>query len=298
MGAKPALAHRAPTAANKIGRITGGFYGSSELVDAYSAVMHDIDFAMDLARAAGKVVQDWSLAAGDTHFKGAVNPVTAADRAAERLMIEMIERGRPSDGVVAEEGGLRPGERTWILDPIDGTVNFLHGIPHVAVSVGLIDGDGPLVGVILDVFKKEMFTAIRGGGSELDGSAISVSRATDLSASLVATGFPYDRQERSDEYGRSIAAGLHNCQGVRRNGSAALDLAWVAVGRFDAYWEFQVQPWDMAAGVLLVTEAGGTVTDARGQSIDVTKPSSILASNEHVHQPMLDMLGPVIPTGY
>jgi myo-inositol-1(or 4)-monophosphatase len=281
-----------------MGRITGGFYGSSGKVDPYSVVMHDIDFAMDLARAAGKVVQDWSLAAGDTHFKGAVDPVTAADRAAERLMIEMIERGRPADGVVGEEGGLRTGERTWILDPIDGTVNFLHGIPHVAVSVGLIDGDGPLVGVVLDVFKREMFTAVRGGGSELDGSAISVSRATDLSASLVATGFPYDRQERADEYGRAVAAGLHNCQGLRRNGSAALDLAWVAVGRFDAYWEFQVQPWDMAAGVLLITEAGGSVTDVHGQPIDVTQRSSILASNQHIHQPVLDMLEPVIPTGY
>lgn len=261
-------------------------------------MMNDIEFAMDLARAAGKVVHDWSLAAGDTHFKGAVNPVTAADRAAERLMIEMIERGRPLDGIVGEEGGLRSGERTWILDPIDGTINFLHGIPHVAVSVGLVDESGPLVGVVLDVFKQEMFTAVRGSGTELNGSAISASPVETLPASLVATGFPYDRQDRSEEYGRAVAAGLRTCQGVRRLGSAALDLAWVAAGRLDAYWEFEIQPWDMAAGALLVTESGGSLTDVRGGTVDVTIASSVLASNSRIHQPMLEMLSEVIPAGY
>lgn len=260
--------------------------------------MNDIDFAMDLARAAGKVVQDWSLAAGETHFKGAVNPVTAADHAAERLMVEMLERGRPSDGIVGEEGGSRAGDRTWLLDPIDGTINFLHGIPHVSVSVGLIDDDGPLVGVVLDVFKEEMFTAVRGEGAQLNGSAIAVSNATALSASLVATGFPYDRQERAEEYGHALAAGLRHCQGVRRLGSAALDLAWVAAGRLDAYWEFELQPWDMAAGVLLVTEAGGAISSVRGTPVGVLTASSMLASNSQVHEPMLHMLSNVIPTGY
>ena len=260
--------------------------------------MQDIDFAMDLARAAGKVVQDWSLAAGDTHFKGTVDPVTAADHAAERLMIEMIERGRPLDGIVGEEGGHRAGERTWILDPIDGTVNFLHGIPHVAVSVGLVDASGPLVGVVLDVFKQEMFTAVRGAGTEMNGSAISVSPAATMPASLVATGFPYDRQNRSEEYAASVAAALRTCQGVRRLGSAALDLAWVAAGRLDAYWEFELQPWDMAAGALLVSESGGRLTDVRGGPVDVTVASSVLASNSHVHTPMLEMLSDVIPAGY
>ena len=238
--------------------------------------MQDIDFAMDLARAAGKVVQDWSLAAGDTHFKGTVDPVTAADHAAERLMIEMIERGRPLDGIVGEEGGHRAGERTWILDPIDGTVNFLHGIPHVAVSVGLVDASG----------------------TEMNGSAISVSPAATMPASLVATGFPYDRQNRSEEYAASVAAALRTCQGVRRLGSAALDLAWVAAGRLDAYWEFELQPWDMAAGALLVSESGGRLTDVRGGPVDVTVASSVLASNSHVHTPMLEMLSDVIPAGY
>lgn len=260
--------------------------------------MLDIDFAMDLARAAGKVVSDWSLTAQDTHFKGAVDPVTAADHAAERTMIEMIERGRPGDGVVAEEGGSRTGERTWVLDPIDGTVNFVHGIPHVAVSVGLVDHDGPLVGVVLDVFKREMFTAVRGAGAHLNELPISVSRATSLTTSLAATGFPYDRQDRSEEYARSVSAALRNCQGVRRLGSAALDLAWVAAGRFDAYWEFQVQPWDMAAGALLVAEAGGLITDVRGQPLDVMAPSSILAASPTIQAPMIAMLKPVIPTGY
>lgn len=260
--------------------------------------MQDIDFAMDLARAAGKVVQDWSLAAGDTHFKGAVNPVTAADHAAERLMIEMIERGRPLDGIVGEEGGHRSGERTWILDPIDGTINFLHGIPHVAVSVGLVDSSGPLVGVVLDVFKEEMFTAVRGAGTEMNGSAISVSSAATMPSSLVATGFPYDRQDRAEEYARAVAAALRTCQGVRRLGSAALDLAWVAAGRLDAYWEFELQPWDMAAGALLVIESGGSLTDVRGGPVDVTVVSSVLASNSHVHAPMIEMLGEVIPAGY
>lgn len=257
--------------------------------------MQDISFAKDLARAAGQIVQGWSLAAGDTEFKGAVDPVTAADRAAERIMMEMIDRGRPGDGVLAEEGGTRAGVRTWILDPIDGTINFLHGIPHVAVSVGLIDEHGPLIGVVLDVFKDEMFSAERGNGAQLNEQAISVSIESDLNASLVATGFPYDRQERSDEYGASVAAALRVCQGLRRLGSAALDLAWVANGRLDAYWEFELKPWDMAAGALLVSEAGGTITTVEGNPLGVTQPSSVLASNSHIHQAMLAMVEPVIP---
>ncbi len=257
--------------------------------------MQDISFAKDLARAAGKIIRDWSLAAGETQFKGAVDPVTAADRAAEQLMIQMIDRSRPGDGVLGEEGGVRDGDRTWILDPIDGTINFLHGIPHVAVSVGLVDAEGPMIGVVLDVFKDELFSAERGGGAQLNERPITVSAETGLQGSLVATGFPYDRQQRADDYGASVAAALRVCQGLRRLGSAALDLAWVANGRLDAYWEFELKPWDMAAGALLVSEAGGTITTVEGNSLDVTQPSSVLASNSHIHQAMLDMVEPVIP---
>ena len=280
-----------------MGRITLRVYGFRAGVNPYHGGMDDLAFAVAMAQTAATIIRHWSLQSGDTEFKSTVDPVTAADRAAEAAMVAMIEADRPQDGLLGEEGSSRSGARTWVLDPIDGTVNFLHGIPHVAVSVGLVDEEGPLIGVILDVFKDELFTARRGDGAHMNGTPISVSSTGDLVSCLVATGFPYDRQERAEEYGRSVAAALATCQGVRRAGSAALDLAWVATGRLDAYWEFRIEAWDMAAGVVLVREAGGIVTDVRGAEVTALGPSSILATNGHVATPMQTMIQPVLPSG-
>ncbi len=171
----------------------------------------------------------------------------------------------------------------WILDPLDGTVNFIHRVPHVAVSVALWEDGRPVVGVVHDVSRGEVFAAARGRGATLGGHPIGVTDTTDLGSGLVATGFPYDRRSQADNLGATIGRVLKEVQGVRRFGSAALDLCWVAAGRYDAYWEYRLQPWDTAAGELIVEEAGGTVTDLTGAPYR-PDAAGILASNGHLHE--------------
>lgn len=222
--------------------------------------MDDLALARGASAVAAGIIRDWGTRAKATRFKGEVDPVTAADRAAEEAIVAMISRHRPDDSILAEEGGGNGGGgRRWVVDPLDGTVNFLHGIPHVAVSIALEDESGTLLGVVRDVFRDEEFLAERGGGATRDGEPIRVSGCTELDRALVSTGFPYDRHERPGEYARHVESVLRRTQGLRRAGAAALDLAWVAAGLIDAHWEFRLSPWDVAAGFLLVTEAGGSV---------------------------------------
>ena len=169
-------------------------------------------------------------------------------------------------------------------------MNFVHGVPQVAVSIGLEDDEGAVVGVIHDVFRDEVFAAGRGEGATLDGDPISVSPRGRLTESLISTGFSYDRQEKADEYAARVAAVLRTARGLRRNGSVALDLAWVACGRFDAHWEVRVAPWDVAAGFLLVTEAGGTVTAFDGTPADHLE---FVATNGSIHEELRDLLAGV-----
>jgi len=226
----------------------------------------DLTLARRAAAAAAAVIRDHAGRPRNPDFKGAVDPVTAADREAERVLVETILAEHPDDGILGEEGSARDGTtgRRWVIDPLDGTVNFLHGIPQVAVSVALEDADGALVGVVLDVFRDEEFTATRGGGAHRDGSPISVSSTARLGDALVSTGFPYDRQSRAAEYGGHVGAVLAHVRGLRRMGAAAIDLAWVACGRYDGHWEVNLHAWDVAAGFLLVREAGGVVTAPDG----------------------------------
>jgi len=235
------------------------------------------------ARAARSVILDWFARTGEPEMKGRVDPVTEADRAAEEAIVAVLRRHRPDDGVLAEEGSTSEAVsgRTWVIDPLDGTVNFVHGIPQVAVSVALEDAAGGLAGVVLDVFRDEEFAAARGEGSTLNSSPMRVSHTTDMVRAVFSTGFAYDRAERAASYTAVVAAVLGEAQGVRRLGSAALDLAWVACGRYEGHWEFTLKPWDLAAGVLLVTEAGGTVTDSYG---DKARPDDVVASNGHLHE--------------
>ena len=216
-------------------------------------------------------------------FKGIVDPVTEADRAAEEVIVSILADNRPDDGILAEEGGAADSAsgRRWVVDPLDGTVNFVHGFPQVAVSIGLEDDSGPLVAVIRDAIRNDEFTAIRGEGAFLDGEPMRVSGRTELGRSLVSTGFAYDRQQRAGEYLAVVDAVMRRARGIRRGGSAALDLAWVACGRLDAHWEFNLAPWDVAAGRLLVTEAGGTVTASDGGP---ATHHDIVASNGGVHE--------------
>lgn len=228
--------------------------------------MDDLAVAVAAARAGAQIVAAGFRRSVDTELKGAVDPVTQVDRASEAAIVAVIGHHRPADGILAEEGSSAEATsgRRWIIDPLDGTVNFVHGIPQVSVSVGLVDDEGGLAAVVADPLRGEEFTAVRGGGAYLNGEPISVSTRAPLLNALVVTGYAYDRQQYGPEYARVTGAVLQHARGVRRHGSAALDAAWVAAGRFDGYWEFSLAPWDLAAGALLVAEAGGTLTDSRG----------------------------------
>jgi len=237
------------------------------------------------------VVLSWRDRLETADFKGAVDPVTAADREAEEVIVSLLGGHRPDDAVMAEEGsGADTGsDRRWLIDPLDGTVNFIHGFPQVAVSVALHDPAGPLVAVVRDVFRNEEFTATRGGGAHRNGEAISVTGRSGIGQALVSTGFGYDRHERAADYLAVVEAVMRRVRGVRRTGSAALDLAWVACGRLDAHWEFNLSPWDVAAGMLLVTEAGGRVSSSRGGP---ATHHDIVASNGRVHDALVEIVAP------
>jgi myo-inositol-1(or 4)-monophosphatase len=225
----------------------------------------------------------------DIEFKGRTNDlVSRADKEAETLFVEALERLIPEAGFIAEEGtSTKRGDRfNWIIDPLDGTTNYLYGIPCYCTSVALIDGDDLVLGVIYDPERDECFSAAKGHGAKLNGEPIRVSRQAELSKSLIATGFPYDNRGRQREYLDILEKVNRNTRGIRRLGSAALDLAYVACGRFDAFYEYGLNPWDCAAGALIILEAGGEVTDFKGKG-NYLFGSNILSSNEIIHSDML-----------
>jgi myo-inositol-1(or 4)-monophosphatase len=227
-------------------------------------------------------------------FKSAIDLVTTVDREAEGLVLETIREAFPDHGIVAEESPATSGsaDYRWYVDPLDGTTNFAHGFPQFAVSIALERGTEVIVGVVVDPLREETFVASRGGGARLNGAPIAVSDVGTLDRSLVASGFPYDVRERVDYYEAFWREAITRVQGVRRAGSAALDLCWVACGRLDAFWEFGLHAWDVAAGGLIVEEAGGRVSDLTGAPHRLTG-GQIAASNGHVQTELLGMLGGV-----
>jgi len=232
--------------------------------------------------------QDFILEA-DIEFKGRTNDlVSRADKEAETLFVEALEQLIPEAGFIAEEGtSTRKGDRfNWIIDPLDGTTNYLYGIPCYCTSVALIDGDELVLGVIYDPERNECFSAVKGQGAKLNGEPIHVSRQANLSKSLIATGFPYDNRGRQREYLDILEKVNRNTRGIRRLGSAALDLAYVACGRFDAFYEYGLNPWDCAAGALIIKEAGGQVSDFKGEE-NYLFGSSILSTNGKIYSDML-----------
>lgn len=265
--------------------------------------MADLDACLAVARAAvGAAAARLRTAVGDEQrieHKGVVDLVTETDRAVERLVTERLHAAFPDHVVVGEEaasaaGGARrpPAARfAWYLDPLDGTTNFAHRHPHFAVSLGLARGAELLLAVVADPLRDETFVAVRGGGATLNDAPIRVSATAELAAALLATGTPYDRRAQADLYLGVIRDFMLRSQGIRRAGSAALDLCWVACGRLDAYWEWRLGPWDVAAGALLVREAGGAVSDFAGGAHDLFG-SETLASNGHLQAAMLAVLGP------
>ena len=224
-------------------------------------------------------------------FKSAIDLVTTVDREAEGLILETIRHAFPEHGVVAEESPATPGsgDYRWYVDPLDGTTNFAHGFPQFAVSIALEHRDQMIVGVVHDPLRGETFVAGRGGGARLNGSPIGVSDVATLERSLVGSGFPYDVRERVDFYEAFWRLALTRTQGVRRVGSAALDLCWLACGRLDAFWEWKLHAWDVAAGSLIIEEAGGRVSDFAGSRPRLTG-GQIAASNGRVHDELLGML--------
>ena len=206
-----------------------------------------------------------------------------ADRAADALVVERIQAAYPDDAIVSEEGGRIAGRsgRTWYVDPLDGTINYLYGMPHWSVSIACADNEGAVAGVVYDPMRDELFSAGRGAGATLGARRLSVTAVTDPGLALVATGFSYEARERAAQ-AAVLARVAGSVRDVRRAGSAALDLAWVAAGRLDAYFEVSRSPWDSAAGELLVREAGGLVT--------WTEQAEIIASGRSLHAPLVALV--------
>jgi myo-inositol-1(or 4)-monophosphatase len=225
-----------------------------------------------------------------------IDLVTEADKASEAIIVSMLDEAFPDYGIVAEEGGGNnvKSECVWLVDPLDGTTNFAHSYPQFSVSIGLLRAGTAVVGVVYDVLRDELYTAMLNSGARLNGRPIRVSCTPTLDRSLLATGFPYDRQTGSQNNLDHFGEFLMQAQSVLRAGSAALDLAAVASGRLDGYWEFKLNPWDSAAGILLVIEAGGRVTDSSGAAVDFWN-GRVVASNGHIHEEMLACLRPVEP---
>ena len=252
--------------------------------------------AVDAARAAGALLRDGFHDPKEIrHKSSAIDLLTQFDEAAEALLVPWLAAAFPDHAIIAEEGAGQAGsDWVWYVDPIDGTNNFAHGIPHFCVSLGLVRGDLAQVGVVYDPLRDECFCGRRGGGAWLlQGTRrrqLRVSGAQIMTDVVSATGFPYDRQVNADNNVREVAAILSEAQGLRRMGSAALDLAYVAAGRFDAYWEKRLNLWDVAAGILLVEEAGGTVTDMRGAPLRLQGQIDVLAAPSPIHGQMLALL--------
>lgn len=249
--------------------------------------------ALAAVDAAGARIREDFAAPRDVRHKGRIDLVTATDLAVEAMLKASLAELVPGAAFLAEETASKTEliGPTWIIDPVDGTTNFAHGFPFVCTSVALYDGQTPVLGIVNAPLLGQRFHAVAGGGAFCNGEPLAVSRVSELVDALVATGFPYATMEHLDMVLAELRAVLGATQGIRRPGSAALDLAYVAAGRFDAFYEMALNPWDVAAGVLLVTEAGGTVTSYRPFAPYKLGDFRILASNGRLHAAMRELLG-------
>jgi myo-inositol-1(or 4)-monophosphatase len=245
-----------------------------------------------LARQAGEILRLGYEQEHQVRYKGAIDLVTEIDHQSEELLLGEIQRLFPGHQIVSEEIGLVPGcaGEQWYVDPLDGTVNYAHGVPFFSVSIAYAQAGIVKLGVVYDPMRAELFAAERGQGARLNGRSLQVSKVSELQRSLLVTGFPYDAwlttQNNLEYYGRFAKL----TQGVRRMGSAALDLCYLAAGRLDGYWELSINPWDVAAGGLIAMEAGATVTNTQGQTDYITPPCSVLAATPAIHIKMMAIL--------
>ncbi len=253
-----------------------------------------LETAVEIAREAGALLANGFERRVGFELKGEFDLVTECDRASEKLIVERLRSHFPSHAIMAEEGGGHESSSgyRWFVDPLDGTTNFAHSFPMFNVTMGLEQAGEVIAGVVYDPIRQEMFTAERGSGAYLNNRRIRVSNARYLADSLASTGFPSRKRHHNVNihFYYQVAMASH---GVRRTGSAAIDLAYVACGRLDFFWEFGLKPWDMAAGTLLVEEAGGRVSDMRGASHSVTASEHLLADNGHLHDEVSQIFGEV-----
>ena len=253
-----------------------------------------LEVAKQAALAAGAVLSQNMNGARKVSYKGEINLVTEMDRLSEKIIVDAILGAFPRHGILAEEGGgsTHGSEFLWIIDPLDGTTNYAHGYPNFSVSIGLEHEGMIVLGVVYDPLRHELFSAVKGRGAFLNASPIRVSSSDVLIRSLLATGFPYDRASSRENNLNFFNALIMAAQEVRRCGSASLDLCSLASGRLDGYWELKLQPWDVAAGSLIVREAGGKVTDFSGTRFSI-HDTVIVASNGRIHEQMLGILNRV-----
>ena len=257
-----------------------------------------LDSAVEIARQAGNLIQEYAAKNIGYEFKGEQDLVTEADRSSEALIIEYLQSHFPDHAIVAEESGehLGTADYCWYVDPLDGTTNFAHGFPVYNVTLALEHKGELIAGVIHDPTRGETFTAERGSGAFLNGKRISVSKTAELSRALSATGFPSRKRHKSINVHFFYQTSIRS-QGVRRAGSAAIDLAYVSCGRLDLFWEFRLNPWDIAAGVLILQEAGGKITDMHGAPIQLRGPH-VLATNGQLHPEAVDLFADIFAGRY
>lgn len=253
-----------------------------------------LELAVRLAREAGAIQRERYETDIEIQTKSeSIDLVTEVDKACEALIVAAISDARPDDAILAEEGGGSDREGAtwrWVIDPLDGTTNYAHGYPRFCVSIGVEHNDEREVGVVYDPLLDEMYTAVRGDGAHLNGRTLQVSDETEFGNALMATGFAYDIRKTLEDNLNHFAHVIKQARAVRRDGAAALDLCYVAAGRFDGFWEMKLHPWDVAAGLLIVEEAGGKTSDMRGGP---TPRSGIetVASNGHIHETLIELLG-------
>lgn len=266
-----------------------------------------MDAAVTAAHAGAAILQSYSHHRTDLVIdrKARNDLVSQADREAENAIIEELQRRTPDYGIVAEEtGGDAQGLATWYVDPLDGTTNYLHGIPHYAVSIALVahagtliaahtplEKDTPIIGVVYDPCREELFTAVYGVGSWLNGHRIACSRTATLDDAVIATGLPFRDFSYEEQYMPMLNDAIHQTRGVRRLGAAALDLAWTACGRYDGYWEMGLAPWDVAAGTVILREAGGLCDDMH-QTDPWPIGGRVVAGNKAIHPALHAMIAP------
>lgn len=252
-----------------------------------------LKFATHLALEGGKVLEKYWGNISSIEEKGvAWDLVTEADKESESVILNLIQNTYPSHQILSEESGwhtVNDSEFTWVIDPLDGTTNYTHNYPMVSVSIALMRNQHSIVGVVYNPIMKEMFTAAKNLKCRANGKIIGVSKVNSLKKGLLGTGFAYDRNENKDNNYAEFCHITNLSQGVRRGGSAAIDLAYVAAGRLDAYWERGLKPWDIAAGVLLVTEAGGQISSYEGSPL-ILDTGRLIASNGLIHQDLIDCL--------